>query len=164
MPFNNSLDDVLDVLSRIPQMHRSVQKDIFRGALENIGIGVSRHHLEILRVLQTEGTLHAAEIAEILLISKPQMTRLIDELIDLKLVERERDTQDRRKTNIYLTSRGRDTIERFHRHIKQNVRAKLAALNDEQLAELAVALQKIKDVTEKLSRISTYESSTSNSS
>ncbi len=143
---DDPIEDVLDALAQMPKLHRSVQKDIFKQALENLDVDVSRLHLEILKVLYEEGTLHVAEIADLLLISKPQMTHLIDELIELEMVERQPNTIDRRKTNIVLAPKGEAAGKQFRENIRENLRTKLAALNKEQLVELAASLRKIGDV------------------
>ena len=41
------------------------------------------------------------------------MTRVCDRLVELGFLERDRDTQDRRKVNLRLTRSGRETVERL---------------------------------------------------
>ena len=147
---DDPIEDVLDTLAQMPKLHRSVQKDIFKQALDNLDAGVSRHHLEILKVLHEEGTIHVAEIAELLLISKPQMTRLIGELIELEMVERQPDTSDRRKTNIVIAPKGEAAGKQFRDNIEANLRSKLSSLDNAQLADLADSLRKIGNVISRL--------------
>ena len=147
---SDPLNDVLDNLSHMPKIHRTLQQGIFKNALAGFSRDVTRHHLEILKVLRNEGTLHIAEIADLLLISKPQMTRLLDELIELQLVERQPDTEDRRKINITLTDKGQRVSEEFRLNIEESIRTWLSALNDDELRELSNSLKTIGNIISKL--------------
>ncbi len=147
---NKPIDDVLDTLSQMPKLHRGLQKNIFKKVLESLEEGISRHHLEILKLLHEEGTLHVAEIADLLLISKSQMTRLIDELINLGMVERQPDTQDRRKSNILLTHKGAAIVEKVRVNTQGNIKTWLSSLTDQELSQLSISLKQIQNIIMKL--------------
>jgi DNA-binding MarR family transcriptional regulator len=147
---NKPIDDVLETLSQMPKLHRGLQRNIFKKVLESLKEGISRHHLEILKLLYEEGTLHVAEIADLLLISKSQMTRLIDELIRLGMVERQPDTQDRRKSNILLTHKGTAIVKEVRVNIQANIKTWLSSLTDEELRELSTSFKKIQNIIMKL--------------
>ncbi|MCP4612070.1 MAG: winged helix-turn-helix transcriptional regulator, partial [Planctomycetes bacterium] len=87
---------------------------------------------------------------DMLLISKPQMTRLIDELIDLGMVERHPDETDRRKINISLTVKGKETVEKFRNTIKGVIKTRLAPLPEKDLVELSTALKTVLEVGSKV--------------
>ncbi len=147
---NKPLENVLETLAQMPKLHRGLQKNIFKKVLESLEEGISRHHLEILKLLYEEGTLHVAEIADLLLISKSQMTRLIDELIDRGMVERQQDMQDRRKSNILLTPKGAAIVEKVRAHIQGNIKAWLSSLTDQELGQLSNSLKQIQNIIVKL--------------
>jgi len=147
---NKPIDDILETLAQMPVLHRGVQKNIFNKTLQELPEGVSRHHLEILQLLLQEGTLHVAEIAELLFISKSQMTRLIDELISLELIERQPHSQDRRKSNILLTSKGRLLIETIWRRFESNVEEWLSSLDTDELERLSMSLKQIQTIIMKM--------------
>lgn len=138
--------NIADFLDRLPIIHRSFHKDIMKAMRENLEEGVSRYHLEVVKTLEEYGTMHVKEIGDILLISKPQMTRLIDELIDLGIVERQPDEMDRRKINITLTIKGKEVAEIMRETIKDLVKARLSSLPEKDLVELSEALNKVLDV------------------
>ncbi|MFO8101193.1 MAG: MarR family transcriptional regulator [Dehalococcoidia bacterium] len=154
---NKPIDDVLDTLAQMPKFHRGLHRNIFRKVIENVAEGITRHHLEILNLLYDEKTLHMAEIADMLLISKSQMTRLIDELINLEMVERHPDKNDRRKSNIVLTPKGSKTVEEFKRGVEDNTKIWLSSLNDEELSRIAASLKQIQNSVMKLSRSEIYQ-------
>ena len=143
-------NNITDFLDRLPVLHRSFHKDIMKAMRENLEEGVSRYHLEVVKTLEDYGTLHVTEIGDMLLISKPQMTRLIDELIDLGMVERYPDETDRRKININLTVKGKETVEKFRNTIKGVIKTRLAPLPEKDLVELSTALKTVLEVGSKV--------------
>jgi len=78
-----------DLFSTLPLIGRSIRRKLLKTALTSIHEALTPHHLEIMKLLGEAGTLHVAEIGERLQIARPQMTRLIDKLVDLDIVERQ---------------------------------------------------------------------------
>ena len=91
-----------------------------------------------------------AEIGELLLISKSQMTRLIDELINLEMIARQPDVHDRRKSNIMLTSKGEIFIEDVQKNFEGCIKDWLSSLSDEELRELSSSMRRIQEIAFKL--------------
>ncbi len=145
-----TLEGILENLALLPKVHRTAHRDIVKVALEALEEGLTRYHVEIIKVLDDYGTLHVAEIGEILMVAKPQMTRLIDELIVLGMVERQPDTEDRRKINITLTDKGSEAFEIFLTAVRDKLREKLSCLNDDDLEYLSQCLLKLREIGSKL--------------
>lgn len=62
------------------------------------------------RVLQllSDGTSHGmSDAAEYAMLSAPSLTRIVDELVSAKLIDRRADLQDRRRVLLRLTARGK---------------------------------------------------------
>jgi DNA-binding MarR family transcriptional regulator len=138
------LDKVIsDLLAITPSIRRSVQRKLVKTAFTKIEEHLTLLHIEIMKTLREEGTLHIAEIGERLQIPKPQMTHLLDRLEQLKIVRRQSDSADRRIINVALTDKGRRIGEEFDRVIRAGVGEKLSRLSDAELKELSVALRKI---------------------
>lgn len=105
------LDSVTeDLLSIPPIIFREIRRKLLRTAMVNMNMDISPVHIGIMKQLDEAGTLHVAEIGERLQIARPQMTHLIDKLVDLEIVERHTDKTDRRMINIVLTDKGRTTL------------------------------------------------------
>ncbi len=147
---NKPINDILETLAQMPKIHRGVQKNVFKKAIGELQEGISRHHLEILKLLYDDGMLHLAEIADLLFISKSQMTRLIDELIELDMVERQPDAVDRRKSNIILKDKGNNVVEEFRAKVGESIKSWLSSLSEEELRELSVSLKRLQDIIFKL--------------
>jgi DNA-binding MarR family transcriptional regulator len=148
---NNILEKVTeDLLSIPPVIFRIVRNKLVRTALTDIGIDITPHHFEIIRLLMEGGTMHAAEIGQSLEIARAQLTQLIDRLVDLDIVERQPDKADRRVTNIALTQQGISLLEAHKRTIEEAVREKISFLSDRELNELSDSLRKLWSILGKL--------------
>jgi len=148
---SNTLDKVVEDLFSIPPLIiRGIRRKLLKTAFANIDVDISPPHFEIMKLLDEAGTLHIAEIGERLHIARPQMTRLIDKLVDLGIAERQTDTTDRRMINIVLTHKGKTTIEEHDSSIRNAIRETLSSLRDEELEDLSASLRKLQGIFSKL--------------
>jgi DNA-binding MarR family transcriptional regulator len=147
----NMLDSITEDLFTIPPLiGRSIRRKLLRTALSHIREDISPPHFEIMRTLDETGTLHITEIGERLQIPKPQMTHLIDKLVNLEMVERQADDRDRRIVNIALTSKSKALIKRHKRMMEKAIKETLSSLSDKELEELSTSLRKLRDILSKL--------------
>jgi len=116
----------------------------------DIDVNITPHHFEIIRLLEKEGTLHVAEIGERLQIAKAQMTRLIDKLADLNIVQRKTDVADRRTINITLTGQGRTVLEEHKNSVLGAIRETISRLTDKELEDLYTSLRTLQGIFSKL--------------
>jgi DNA-binding MarR family transcriptional regulator len=145
------LDSVIsDLLSFTPLIRRSIQRKLMKAAFTRIEEDITLPHLEIMKTLEREGTLHIAEIGDKLQIPKPQMTHLIDRLESLEIAHRQPDTSDRRIINVVLSDKGCRIVEELDLVIHESVAENLACLSDEELEELSVSLRKLGSLFTKL--------------
>jgi len=143
---NRAIDGILEDLFRIfPVIHKKLSRIVLGGLTGEL----SRLHLAIMWILTGE-RLPVSEIARRLAIPKPQMTHLLDQLAELGIIARHLDAKDRRVVNISLTDHGRTVLKKCREQVKQNIKNKLSCLSSEELAELSVALEKLKDIGAKL--------------
>jgi DNA-binding MarR family transcriptional regulator len=139
-----------DLLSIPPIIFREIRRKLLRTALINLDLDISPVHFGIMKQLQEAGTLHVAEIGERLQIARPQMTHLIDKLVDLEIVERHTDKTDRRMINIVLTDKGRTTLEEHDKSIRNAMKDTLSCFSDKELDDLSDSLRKLRDLLSKL--------------
>jgi len=143
---NSTIDSILENLFHIlPMIHKKLLRMDLGGMTGNL----SRLHLAIMGMLE-EGSLAVSEIAKRLVIPKSQMTHLIDQLVDLDIVARHPDVKDRRVINISLTDHGKVVLKECREIMKQTMRNKLSRLTPAELADLTIALEKLKDIGAKL--------------
>ena len=137
---DNRIDSIVEDISRmITIVHRSLLSEF-------VSKGLSRNHVMVMKVLSKSGALPTSTIAKELLISKPQMTHLIDKLIEMGMVERQPNQDDRRVINIALTDKGKTVVEECETLIKNKGRARLAYLSDKELEELSSILKKLVEI------------------
>ena len=72
--------------------------------------GTPLSHVQVLAMLQDVGTMSVSEISRRLGIAKPNITPLVDRLIDEGLAERNRDEIDRRVVNIHSCPAGQEKL------------------------------------------------------
>lgn len=145
------LDSVIEDLFSIPPLiFRGIRRKLLKTALVSIDMDISPLHFEIMKLLHEAGILHVAEIGERLRIARPQMTHLIDKLVDVGIVERQTDTIDRRMINIVLTDKGKTTLKEHDSNIRKAMRETLSCLTDEELDDLSDSLRKLRDILSKL--------------
>jgi DNA-binding MarR family transcriptional regulator len=105
----NTLDKIIENLFYVlPIIHKKLLKIEPQDVVPNFNL--SRIQIGILAILNDENGLPISEIAKKLLIPKPQMTRLINNLVKSGMAQRQPDLQDRRVVKIVLTPKGRTTL------------------------------------------------------
>jgi DNA-binding MarR family transcriptional regulator len=140
----------LDLLSVPPLIFRLIRRKLVMTTLAETEVNLKLLHIEIMKVLKEEGTMHVAEIGEKLLIAKAQMTHLIDKLVEPGFVEREIGTPDRRTMNISLTPKGIKFIEEQDALILNAVRDNMSDLTDKELEAMADSLRNLRDTLFKM--------------
>lgn len=105
--------------------------------------------LRILRGAGDEG-LGAGEIGARLVTRSPDVTRLVDRLLERKLVRRKRDAQDRRCVRVQITAAGREQVGRLDEVARELHGGPLQGLGPERLALVREVLGEILDRIEPL--------------
>lgn len=105
--------------------------------------GLSTTQFNVLRILRGAGDqgLTCGEIGARLINKDPDVTRLLDRMEKLGLVERARSEQDRRVVLTRLSVRGRELVGRFDRPLSELHGRQFAHLQPEQLQTLLGLLQ-----------------------
>ena len=139
-----------DLLSIPPLIFRKIRTKLVKTTLADVDAGITPHHFEIIRLLDKEGKLHVAEIGDRLHIARAQMTKLIDKLVCLKLVERQTDVADRRTTTILLSTYGKAVLREHKTSVMNAIRESMGQLSDEDLKDLSDTLRRLQDILSKL--------------
>jgi DNA-binding MarR family transcriptional regulator len=100
--------------------------------------GVTPTQYNVLRILRGAGErgLCRSEVRERLIAQVPDVTRLLDRLEETKLIERERDSVDRRLVNTRITSHGLDLLRRLDQPVLDFHKTQLGHLSKESLRTL----------------------------
>jgi DNA-binding MarR family transcriptional regulator len=141
-----NIDCILENMIHImPVFHKKLLRMDLGGVTGNL----TRLHLAIMGMLSA-ASMTMSELAKILMMTKSQMTHLVDQLVGLGIVERHPDATDRRVINLALTDNGRVLLEDMKRKVKENIRNRLANLTPEELSEMSVALETLRNIGGKL--------------
>jgi DNA-binding MarR family transcriptional regulator len=100
----------------------------------------------VMDSLKRHGTLSMSDIGKCLSMPKPQITVIVDRLIEEGYVVRQNDSNDRRIINISLTDKGLIDFEDIKQALSETLKSKLVLLNDQELEQLSEASQKMKDI------------------
>ncbi|MBO1264961.1 MarR family transcriptional regulator [Proteiniclasticum sp. SCR006] len=111
---------------------------------------VPQSYVRVLFILKKFREMTMSEMAKIMVISKPNLTPVIDRLILDGYVERKPGPKDRRKLVISLTDAGRAYLEEVEQKVKGHTADKLESLSEEDLTDLKNASQKIIEIIRKL--------------
>ena len=141
---------VFDLLSIPPLIFRGIRRKLIGKTSGDFEINITPHSVEVMRLLGEEGSLHIAEIGSRLQIAKAQMTQLIDRLVELGIVRRAADKNDRRLINVTLTRRGRSVLKKHMHSFALATREALSGLSDAELANVSLYLRKLNDILVKL--------------
>jgi len=99
----------------------------------------SAEHWRILHVLSDEKGRSMGELAELVLLNHPALTKNIDKLVSRGLVHRAADTKDSRRVLVYISDLGLETVARLKKNVDahhDSIADTLGARKTEQLKRL----------------------------
>lgn len=105
------------------------------------GTGLTPERLELLAVLAAEGDMAAGDLTEVLGVTAPAITRMVNGLEQDGLVRKSTGQLDRRVVNLHLTAAGRRVMERGRANRVRHMAANLRELNDREVAQLDQGLR-----------------------
>lgn len=106
-------------------------------------LGLTISQFGILEALYHLGPLHQNELADKILKTSGNITHVVDNLEKRGLVERKRDTADRRYITVHLLAKGEQLIADFFPDHVERVVAEFSILTDEEQEQLAALSKKL---------------------
>jgi DNA-binding MarR family transcriptional regulator len=116
----------------------------FAAALEPLGL--RPQHFGVLTLIDTNPGSAQRELGEGSMIDASTMVAVIDELEELGLAERRPHPDDRRKRAVYLTAKGRRTLQRARAAAMKTAQELFAPLGEGELETLRRLLRKLAGV------------------
>ena len=113
----------------------------FAAALQPLGLRPP--HFGVMQMIDAHPGSAQQELVARSMIDPSSMVAVIDELESMGIAERRRHQDDRRKHALYLTARGRRTLERARQVAMATAREVFAPLDPEELETLRLLLRKI---------------------
>lgn len=116
--------------------------DIYSRFLLN-EFGLSAPQIATLQVLQSRESATPTELAELLHTSPPTMAGILQRLEVKKLVERQRDSPDRRIVSIRISLAGREAVQNAPPLLRDKFRSQLARLQPWERTQVLATLQRV---------------------
>ncbi|MCZ7664204.1 MAG: MarR family transcriptional regulator [Thermoleophilia bacterium] len=131
---------VREVLKLLPELGKAISRSMPARARHE---GVSAAQVKALVHLSEYGPQTMGELAEGLRITTPSATGLINPLVEMGLVERERDTEDRRVVQVQLTKPARKLADEILAKRRAEVEGALADMDAEARAHFLEGLRRL---------------------
>jgi DNA-binding MarR family transcriptional regulator len=129
-----------DISQYLAYLLASANRRMHLGLAQSIAAEeVTEEHWRILQVLSDEKGRNMGELAELVLLNHPALTKNIDKLVSRGLVQRAADAQDSRRVLVYISDLGLDTVARLKKHVDahhDDITDTLGARKTEQLKRL----------------------------
>ena len=139
-----------DIMDRILNSYNAISKSINPANLYKIELTSSQ--IKVLATFTERECYSMTELSQMLSVTLPTMTAMIDRLIQSGLVKRERDERDRRVVLVRLTGDGKKVISNLMEIRKQEIEKVLRTLEHE---EVEVFLGSIESVAQLLTKART---------
>lgn len=125
MEANPETSPYLQLARHVTHLARTIHRRVDPLLEEHLDIGA--RELFVLRAVET-GESSPMRIAERLAIAPSSASRVLDRLVEIGLLDRASDPDDRRKTRLGLTAHGRDVMHRARQRVEEDLRHAFAGM------------------------------------
>jgi DNA-binding MarR family transcriptional regulator len=133
-----------DLVEEIELLLRLIAKEVRRRGREILSdFNITPPQFDALVYLHEFGDLTIGELSSKLYLAYSTTTDLVDRMERNQLVERVRDTSDRRVVRLHMMEKGRDLIERVLAKRREHLGKALQYVHAEDLQPLVVSLKEI---------------------
>ncbi len=136
----SSIKDYVPYL--LAQAHRNVHLGLDK-ILKNEGVQVE--HWRILDVISDEAGRSMGDLADIVLMNHPALTKMLDRMVAKGLVHRLPDPLDQRRILVFITDQGLELHARLSKHVNKYNDAFYANLGPEKITRLKSLLEELMD-------------------
>ena len=105
--------------------------------------GIPLSHVQVLAMLEEGGSMSVSEISKRFGIAKPNITPLVDRLVNAGLVDRVRSESDRRVVNIVLLPAGEEKLAAIRATISRQIQVQSGGLSVSEFRELNESLSSV---------------------
>jgi DNA-binding MarR family transcriptional regulator len=135
---------VVGLLSVFPLFYRKIIRVSSSGSRPNVH--PANVEFQMLAMLNHYGTMQSSNMGRKLGISKPNVTLLVDKLLEKGYAERTPDTIDRRVINITITGKGKQFVAKRKRMVYRVMRKNLSVLSNEEIKSLASTVKVFREI------------------
>jgi DNA-binding MarR family transcriptional regulator len=140
------MDQVHFILTAGKMIHDRVYK-IELADLGTADLGdLSLAQLRVLRAVWERGEVFMTELSELLKVSPPSVTSMVDRLVDKEFLERTHSLRDRRKVTVRLAPRAVDPLDRVEDNLVRTFTKLVDKLGPETTRQWCDVLAKVVEV------------------
>lgn len=123
-----------------------------RTAYQATPVQLSYVSLRAMAAINREPGLRVGELARLEGITQPSMSQAIKKLVDDNLITRHPSPEDARATDLMITDKGRDILQKYRADSAAQIVPVLDTLDDDDIAALKRASELLQHITEELAQ------------
>jgi Transcriptional regulators len=135
--------DYRELMELLFSVYGILHGDVFRPG--KAGEELGRTEFGLLSQLSRRGPICSSDAAEMLRVSRPQMSAIADRLAARGLIEKEQGSQDRRSVLLDISEEGEAVLEGALSATEERVKELLSPIGDKELASTTLALRRVVD-------------------
>ena len=133
--------DKIDKIERLDRLLRSVNHSIMSAVRSTVGAhGIPHHGLAAMRYVHMQPGITVSEIARQSGMAKSNVSKTVDSLVQLNMLEKRSDPSDQRLVRLHVTPRAEEHFQAVHNAVRDRLGAMLASLRPGQVDTLIDAL------------------------
>ncbi|MBQ5769549.1 MAG: MarR family transcriptional regulator [Clostridia bacterium] len=140
---NNAVDNYEKLSWQILTVAPLLKKRLFRPDFEQGANQLPLSYAQVLATLNIEESMTVTEISERFDIAKPNITPLIDRMIEAGYVKRVRNSTDRRVVQVFILDKGREKVAEMVESLKETVQGWSKSITDEDMVRVTDAIDVI---------------------
>ncbi|AUN15145.1 MarR family winged helix-turn-helix transcriptional regulator [Paraclostridium sordellii] len=142
---NEIIKDIIDFVSKtFPKIHASLYLESLKEYASNTD--VNRTQLRALVFIKNNGEITMTDLCEKLNIEKGSLTTMVDDLNKKGYLTRTRDSRDRRKYILNLTSEGDNIAKDFLEELGDKLEKKFLELDKNDREKFMVSIKNLEDI------------------
>ena len=142
---NEIIKDIIDFVSKtFPKIHASLYLESLKEYAANTD--VNRTQLRALVFIKNNGEITMTDLCEKLNIEKGSLTTMVDDLNKKGYLTRTRDSRDRRKYILNLTSEGDNIAKDFLEELGDKLEKKFLELDKNDREKFMVSIKNLEDI------------------
>ena len=123
---------------------------IFQDLLSHYGVTLHQFHL--LLYMKASGRTKVTDLSEMMMVSKPTASRMINTLCDKGMLKKKADDQDRRLVFLVLTPRGKRVVEEMQARQREFISRILSRMPAAEMKAFLETIEKIEGEFAEMSR------------
>lgn len=142
---NEIIKEIIDFVSKtFPKIHASLYLESLKEYAANIN--VNRTQLRALVFINNNGEITMTDLCEKLNIEKGSLTTMVDDLTKKGYLTRTRDSRDRRKYILNLTTSGEEIAKNFLEALGTRLESRFLELNEEDRNKFMDSIKNLEEI------------------